>query len=291
MKRFSLIVATLGRTKELERLLDSLAAQEYWDYELIVVDQNADERLAPMLSRWREEMAEDSQGQFAPAQLLHLRCEPGLSKARNYALAVCTGQIVAFPDDDCWYPAGTLSKVDHWFRQHDEFQLLSLTARDEDGVRSGNRWHAAICDIRAINIFRTSASYTFFARRSDVRERLRFDEKLGIGSGTRFGSGEDTDFMLRFLKGRRGCFLSKWHVGHPRKDMLGGHMTVDRSFSYGQGMGRVLGKHSLFPLWLALMGYDYARAILLVALRRKTPAALYFAHAKGIWSSYFAIEA
>ena len=50
---FDLVVATVDRTEELDRLLDSLAAQDYPRLRVIVVDQNEDERLVPILSRTR----------------------------------------------------------------------------------------------------------------------------------------------------------------------------------------------------------------------------------------------
>jgi GT2 family glycosyltransferase len=40
--RFSLVVGTIKRTVELDRLLGSLAKQSCQDFELIVVDQNPD---------------------------------------------------------------------------------------------------------------------------------------------------------------------------------------------------------------------------------------------------------
>ena len=48
--RFSLIVATLGRTAELRRLLESLAVQTHQDFEVIVVDQNTDDRVSQILA-------------------------------------------------------------------------------------------------------------------------------------------------------------------------------------------------------------------------------------------------
>ena len=45
---FSLIMATLGRTDEPRRFLDSLESQTFRDFELILADQNDDDRIAPM---------------------------------------------------------------------------------------------------------------------------------------------------------------------------------------------------------------------------------------------------
>ena len=43
--KLSLILATYGRAAEIERLFDSLAQQSCRDFEVLVVDQNQDERL------------------------------------------------------------------------------------------------------------------------------------------------------------------------------------------------------------------------------------------------------
>ena len=44
--RFSLVIATRGRVAEVAEVLASIAAQQRQDVEVIVVDQNEDERLA-----------------------------------------------------------------------------------------------------------------------------------------------------------------------------------------------------------------------------------------------------
>ena len=48
---FDLVVATVGRTEELERFLDSVAVQGFERVRVIVVDQNADERVAEIVRR------------------------------------------------------------------------------------------------------------------------------------------------------------------------------------------------------------------------------------------------
>lgn len=278
MPTFSLIVATKGRAEELEVFLASLARQNGpVNYELIVVDQNPDDRLLPVLA------------QYPRIPCRHLRRGPGVSRARNAGLSASTGDLIAFPDDDCWYPPDTLSNVEQWFAAHRDYGILSVTVRDETGEKSANKWNAESCDLAPINIFRTSATYTFFLRRGDWNGQVCFDEKIGPASGTPFGCGEDTDFVLSLMaRGVRGRFTSIWHVGHPRRDMLSGHIHYERALSYGRGMGRVLRKHSLPALTIALFSFDMFRVFKCLLKGQTTAATLCRAHGQGILQGYFA---
>src|SRR5262249_2604201 len=94
----SLVTCTLGDRKErLARLLQSLAPQGFRAFELIVVDQNPPGYIDEIL-----------QTCGAGLRIKHVRSAPGLSAARNVGLAQANGQIVGFPDDDCWYLPDTL---------------------------------------------------------------------------------------------------------------------------------------------------------------------------------------
>ena len=70
----------------------------------------------------------------------HLRSERGLSRASNIGLRVARGDIIAIPDDDCWYPKDLLATVAAWFESHPEFGLLSTALRtaDNDLFRTEN---------------------------------------------------------------------------------------------------------------------------------------------------------
>src|SRR3569832_1934564 len=90
----SLILATYGRAEELGRAVDSFLSQTDRGFELIIVDQNPDERLAPYVEQAREGGLDVRQKQMnTPEQTTTQK--QGISLARH--------DILAFPDDDCWY--------------------------------------------------------------------------------------------------------------------------------------------------------------------------------------------
>jgi glycosyltransferase involved in cell wall biosynthesis len=283
MPRFSLIVATINRSEEFAFLLQSLAEQKFRDFELIVIDQNPDDRLSPILEKWTSQVTEQIGSTLDASQIKYLRSAPGVSRARNLGLMQSTGNILGFPDDDCWYFPDTLQKVDDWFKQHENYGILSIGSRDELGRISGNRWPQTECDLSRINAFRASATYTYFIRRPTTSIQLRFDECLGPAAGTEFGAGEDTDFLLSLMNnGIRGRFYAKMYVGHPLK----GYINVHRAERYGGGFGRVLAKHSLPLLCLGLVTFDFIRAALRLVLGDRGRASHLWAHGRGMLRAY-----
>jgi glycosyltransferase involved in cell wall biosynthesis len=269
MPRFSLIVPTLGRTTEVAELFASVVDQNRGDVELIVVDQNDDDRIVPLLATVPSHIS-----------VQHLRsAEKNPSLARNLGLAACSGEIVAFPDDDCLYPPYLLNRVDAWFKDNGEYSVLAVGAVDEAGVRSGNRWIQNACDISPLNVLRTTFCSSLFISDLARCQKVRFDPKLI--------RGEETDFVLRLLAtGLRGRFDRKLHIQHPRRDMLSGAVSRARAISYGAGMGRLVRRHSLVLLWFGLLTYDLARALLVSARGQFVNAGFCFAHAEGLFRGF-----
>jgi len=266
MCRFSLIVATMGRTEELGILLASIVRQQRQDVELIVVDQNDDERVPPLLASLPKNL-----------RVQHVRiAEKNVSRARNAGIAQARGDILAFPDDDCWYPLHLLDEVDTWFREHGDYSVLSVGAVDNEGIPSGNRWIQHECDITPFNSIRTTfCSSLFIALRPECMA-TSFDENVN--------RGEETDFVLRLLAtGLRGRFDRRLHVHHPRRDMLSGTVTPERAWSYGAGMGRLVRRHSLFFLWFTLLAYDAARAAIVFVCGQRNDARFCWSHTQGLF--------
>jgi GT2 family glycosyltransferase len=234
--KFSLVLATIGRVGEVERFLATLERQPV-PVELIVVDQNQDDRLVPVLQPYASRF-----------DLVHIRSSPGLSKARNLGLARVTGDVIGFPDDDCWYPDGVLTRVRRLLSENKDWDGLTGRSVDADGRPSAGHWAANSGVIPLFGTWNRAISFTMFLRRSVVETVGAFDESLGVGSPTRWQSGEETDYVLRSLEsGFRLWYQHDLTVCHPNPTATYDSVTIARGLRYARGFGRVLRKHR-FPL-------------------------------------------
>jgi GT2 family glycosyltransferase len=204
--RFDLVVATVDRTGDLEALLGSLEAQTYRRFRLLVVDQNADERVTELLAG------------HADLETVHLRSARGLSRARNLALPALTADLVAFPDDDCSYPADLLERVARRFAADPALDGLTGRAVAADGSSDGS-WKAEAALLDPHNLWNRVISFAIFLRRRVVERVGGFDERLGLGSQTLWSSGEEVDYVVRALRaGARIAYDPGVAVTHARKE-------------------------------------------------------------------------
>jgi glycosyltransferase involved in cell wall biosynthesis len=187
MNGVSLVMATLGRVKEVERFVACLQAQTNRNFELIVVDQNPDDRLVPILKEAvKKGISTRHIRQSLPNQCL----------ARNTGLANASMHIVAFPDDDCWYEADTLEVVLSRMSAVDAPAVLVIRWYEQDHI--GRPAH--VLDYSQWRMFSgVDASMITQFYRKDLFETVdSFDLALGLHSW--FGGAEETDLMLRILQ-------------------------------------------------------------------------------------------
>ena len=268
-----LIVATVGRTVEPAALLDSIERQRYAALRIVVVDQNEDDRLAPTMTR-------------ATPRLLHVRSERGLSRARNAGLAVIEADIVGFPDDDCTYPEGLLERVARRFVERPD--LDGLTGRTADATgRSAAGWPELAQVVDREHVWHGGNSATTFLRSELVRRVGSFDESLGLGAGTPWLSGEDTDYLVRALDlGARIEYDPAAVVVHELRGPDGLTATGARE---GAAVGYILGKHRYPPRTVARMLIRPLGGALVSLARRDVARARFHASTfRGRARGYFA---
>lgn len=239
----SLVIPTLGRTEELRRLLRSILDQERTTLsldriEILVVDQNEDDRLSAVLAAFPT----------LPIQRLRIPSR-GLSCAKNAGLDRAQGRLVSFPDDDCWYPPETLQSILDHFSGDPPSRGLFFRALTPDtrkplvqapdtpqqipvGSRSEAFWSPQIAQVFPLAPLKQAG--------------IRFDERLGIGTSSGFGSGEDTDFALQALTaGIALDYDPRIEIFHPAVDPT--TMTTEKTRLYARGFGAVCRKHGLAP--------------------------------------------
>jgi len=233
---FSLVMGTIGRTYEFARLLRSLRFQSFRSLELIVVDQNQDNRLLPIIKEYNQYIC-----------IKHIRGERGLSRARNIGLSYASGEIIAFPDDDCWYPSDLLQVASDFFKKNPKIHVLTgrLICKDK---RSLGLWHKKAGYVDRFNIWWRHRSCSIFLRREVVIVLGGFDERLGVGSDSPLQAGEETDYILRALSnGFRIYYDPNITVFHPREDFSMNTAPL-KAFNYSIGIGYILRKHK-YPMY------------------------------------------
>lgn len=272
----SLVMCTIGKREHLPRLIESLERQDCADFEFIIVDQSEPGYLDDLVQRASRQL-----------NVVYARSAPGLSRARNVGLAFARGEIVAFPDDDCWYPAGVISQVGNIFGDVD---LGITTGRTVDGDwrESNGRFLSHSDEITRSNVWLCGNSNAVFVRTDIARALGGFDESLGVGAGTEFGSGEETDFLLRAIAaGVRMQFNFNLVVHHDQVDTTYTPQTLRRAVLYAQGFGRVLllnGYSRPFALMRVLR--SAVAALLAMAGRDMGRARFKLIWAKGIFRGY-----
>jgi glycosyltransferase involved in cell wall biosynthesis len=274
----SLVVTTINRVQELARLFRSLAKQHNSSFEVVLVDQNQDDRLAALIAYYA-----------SCFPIRHLRSLPGLSKSRNVGLFQCRGEIIGFPDDDCWYLEDTIDRVIAIFRTAADVEVISGRTIDKEGVESLGQFQNFSSRITRSNLWRTHNSSTLFVRARALQAVCGFDESLGLGAKSQFQSGEETDLLLKVMqRGGQAQFYRDLTIFHDQIPSSSSAM-LRRAKSYSPGFGRLLRKHNFGFPYLAFRVARTCGGAARAALRMNSTEARYkIAWALGTIQGYFA---
>ena len=122
MPLVSAIIPTYNRAHVLERAINSVLAQTFTDFELIVVDDGSEDSTPDLLKTFQD-------------RLMGIHQEhAGVSAARNTGIRYSGGQLLAFLDsDDEWHP----DKLNRQVRKYNEEKPFFICHTDETWMRDG----------------------------------------------------------------------------------------------------------------------------------------------------------
>jgi len=187
----SVIIPTFNRWPMLGEAVNSVLAQSFDDFELIVVDDGSSDDTAAELAKYG-------------SRLQVVRTERrGVSAARNIGVGRAMGRYIAFLDsDDLWRPE-KLARQTKFMAHHPEIQICQT---EEIWIRNGVRVNPkAVHRKPSGDVFRASLELCLVSPSAVMMTRQLFRD-LG-GFDETFPVCEDYDLWLRIAVGRPVALL------------------------------------------------------------------------------------
>lgn len=234
--RFHLVISTVRSPEHLARCLEAVRRADVSVFVTVV-----EQRPQPDARAVLQDLIDAGH-----AEHVHEPSTRGLSRGRNAGLRVIRGEVVAFPDDDCWYDDGVLETISYRLDARGlDGATIPCRAADDRGTML--RWRRRPGRVTSWRAPRTLISSGIFLRREVFERTGLFDVHLGTGSGTPFGAGEENDLVLRALRlGADIRYMPDLTVRHPDfRDAGMTDETLAKVRRYNRGFGRVLRKNRL----------------------------------------------
>jgi len=188
--RVSVIIPTYNRARFVTKAIDSVLAQTYTDYEIIVIDDGSSDNTREILGPYMDKI-----------QYIYQE-NAGASAARNPGISAATGEWVAFLDsDDEWLPEKLSIQMAHVRERPDLCaHITDVTFITADGEQVGffeirnfpKRWDKEFVLARPLKYvlnYDVPCTPSFIAKRSILFDAGLFDEHLRVS--------EDKDLFLR----------------------------------------------------------------------------------------------
>ncbi len=208
MPTVSVIIPTYNRAAHLIEAIESVLAQTYRDFEILVVDDGSTDdteaALAPYMSRIRYFKQDNS----------------GVSVARNRGMLAAGGEYIAFLDsDDLWYPE-KLEKQIAFMRNRPEIGMCytDYFLSDDPNKAPQSRMNVHQADQRSLAEILSKGSINLTSTIVFHRGLL---SQIGLMDSTLFAA-EDYDFWWRIIHHTRTAFLDEilvFYREHPNRSI------------------------------------------------------------------------
>ena len=179
--RVSVVIPAFNRWRLLAEAIDSVLAQSYRDFELIVVDDGSSDATASELAKLASRL------QFFVTE------RRGVSAARNLGVSQSRGYYIAFLDSDDLWLNSKLERQTRFMDEHPEFHICQT---DEIWIRNGVRVNPrAVHQKPSGDIFSRSLELCLVSPSAVMMTKALFDRTGGFDEA--FLVCEDYDLWLR----------------------------------------------------------------------------------------------
>lgn len=234
MPEVSVIVATYRREPELKRALESLKAQQYKDFETIIVDDNADHEFNSKVSAIVGAFKSEN-----PQMAITLITNPenkGSAETRNIGIHASEGKYITFLDDDDVYLPGKIEKQVEFMKKGDyDYSITDLDLYNENDKLIRRRVRGYIKDTSNESLVKYHLMYHLTGTDAMMFKK---DYLLKIEGFAPINVGDEFYLMQRAIneKGKFGYL--------PGCDIKAYVHTGECGLSSGEG--KIIGENNLF---------------------------------------------
>ena len=164
----SVVVSVFNMERYLQQCIDSLLAQTYSDFELLLIDDGSTDKSPEICDRYEKK--------YGRIRAYHKE-NGGLSSARNYGMDRAKGDFIIFPDPDDWVEPTYLEGLLEIRKRNDADLSICGLYRFAGGRRKA---HDAKTQAVHPNRFCGFAWNKLYDLRVIRESGLRFDEELGM---------------------------------------------------------------------------------------------------------------
>ena len=206
--RVSVIIPTYNRAALLPRAVNSVLAQTFADYEIIIVDDCSKDETQGVVS------------EFAHPHVRYVKHDGnrGVSAARNTGIGEAKGEYIAFlDDDDEWLPAKLKEQVRALDAAPSDVGMVYVWAEYVDGDGEAVRW---LRNTAEGDVFEEALALRLdFNMGSTAMFRAEAMDAVG-GFDEAINQSEDLDYIVGFTMRWRVLpvprTLTRFHIGHAR---------------------------------------------------------------------------
>ncbi len=205
----SVIIATLNRSEDLKKALDSVLLQTLKPTEIIIVDQSPDKKTEELTAQFEKQVRGGLRFVYMKQE------EKSAVQARNRGLSVVKGDIISFIDDDVVLDRNYFEHIERYLREHPLVGGVSGSDEADHGFK-GWRWQLRKVLLQLFLISHFDGKMTLSGFGYPIFERTIKKE-----TAVEMLPGCDMNYRAKYIQDRK---FDEWFVGYSYRE--------DADFSY-----------------------------------------------------------
>ncbi len=183
----SVIIPTYNRANFLEKSIQSVLAQTFEDFEIIIINNYSEDNTLEVISNFKD----------TRIRIITFRNDGIIAKSRNQGLMHSAGKYIAFlDDDDLWLSKKLELQVDY-LNKHPEYSLVYSNGWIIDVTGKRKQLFFKLGTLKQGNIFRRLVNGNFIPQLTVLMRREVFENIGFFNEDPSLKAAEDYEYWLR----------------------------------------------------------------------------------------------